>query len=443
MSTLEIQVQNEVNEVQDIQENTEKNVTQEDTLKLDQELLENEANEANEANEVDQNQEYDHEFDIVPLPTDLVVPTDLRFLDKPQATLKQLYTLNVDPKWTEWVRVFDTHRESPDSDETLFLIHYITVSDQEQNKLAMLDIGHVRGVILDSENNIVCQSFGYTPEISGESVDNLDIDVKDYTFQKAYEGTVLRLFFHGHWFVSTHRKIDATMSRWSGPTFGEMFDQLFHNPESELDKNMYYVYILQHKDSQQFFPVEKSRLVHIAFGSGYGFSYCGAYVGEKLTFQNNDEIKSYVDSAFEQRDPTNIGVIAYQNPLFPIKIVSQKYIDIKKIRGNDPKLSTRYIYLMDNPDLQKKLVLNFASDEYAKIDRKMEKLAKEIHKGYIVKFVKKGKRVYPKEQHVVMMRCHSWYNEDRANRMVKFDTVMNMLKTTPGNYLNTMLKLVD
>ena len=133
-------------------------------------------------------------LEIISLPHDRVIPTDRRFLDREFATENQLKKLGVELKYQEFVRVLDTQKEQG-SDLTLYLLHYLTIVNTEgvvdQEILGF--IGHVRGIILDQDNNIVCRSFGFTPEYSLSQFENLE-NLENYTAYTAYEGTVLRLF---------------------------------------------------------------------------------------------------------------------------------------------------------------------------------------------------------------------------------------------------------
>lgn len=374
-------------------------------------------------------------MDTITLPETLVVPTDFRFLDREVASLSQLQAVNVDPKWQEWVRIFDTHKESPDSQEKLYLLHYITIEDCEIYQEAMKEIGHVRGIIMDQENNIVCQSFGYTPEVTLEHYNDLQDEKEKYLYYQAVEGTVLRLFYWNHWFISTHRKIDGSDSYWNGPTFGEMFQELFTEQEEDLDKNTVYIYILQHVENTLIYKSQVSKLFLVATFKDNQLNYITEPLGDL-------DLEKYLENTNVNKSPDSVGVLAVNpgSPFNPVKLVSEDYINLKKLRGNTPNLTARYLQLHSDPEQQKNLVKNFPSYEYKSIDRELENLARKIHKGYINLFVKKSGLKFPKEQHVVMMRCHSFYKQDRNNNIVKLDVVKKMLRDTPSNYLQNMLK---
>jgi hypothetical protein len=360
----------------------------------------------------------------IPFPENIVVPTDQRFIDREMANIEQLNAVNVDPKYQEWVRVFDTYQDAPDSSQKLYLLHYLTVSDESLQNEVMKHIGHVRGSILNEKNKVVCQSFGYTREATEFQGFN--------KFYPVYEGTVIRLFFYNHWFISTHRKIDASFSRWSGPTFGDMFQELFQMSEDELDKTNVYIYILQHVENRHLLPIKKSRLIHVA-------NFKNELTITMQPILLTTSIKEYVERAFLENS-NSVGLLTFVDNA-PVKIVSQRYLDLKNVRGNDPQVTTRYTHLFAQPEKQK--VLKQFYPEYAQqfknIDRAFEDLSKFIHSGYINMFVKKLNVKFSKENHVVMMRCHSWYKEDAKNRTVRLNVVKDMLRTTPVNYFTAMM----
>src|SRR6185295_16739806 len=78
----------------------------------------------------------------------------------------------------------------------------------------------------------------------------------------AKEGTVLRVFWDSdQWFISTHQKIDAHNSRWSGGTFGSMFDELRTFNFDNLNKDWCYVFLLRHEKNKIIYPVFENELI--------------------------------------------------------------------------------------------------------------------------------------------------------------------------------------
>jgi len=128
------------------------------------------------------------------------------------------------------------------------------------------EIRRCRGTIHDQDDNVICRSFGFTPEFPLSDDSNIEKYVipflknEDVFAIHSYEGTLLRVFYYqSKWFISTHKKIDAYNSKWGcDKTFGELFEQAFKhrygiNPahslqealSSYLDTEHVYIFLLQ------------------------------------------------------------------------------------------------------------------------------------------------------------------------------------------------------
>lgn len=92
-----------------------------------------------------------------------------------------------------------------------------------------------RGLVFNGETQLF-KSLGFTPEYNETNFSYLStLSLEDYKFYKSEEGTLIRVFFHDKWYVSTHRKLDAFNSRWSSKkTFGDIFKDSLKN----VAKNM-------------------------------------------------------------------------------------------------------------------------------------------------------------------------------------------------------------
>lgn len=373
----------------------------------------------------------------ISLPHDRVIPTDRRFLNRECANFKQLNKLNVDPKYQEFVRVLDVQKEQ-DSEDTLYLLHYLTIVDENGNvDLSILnEIGHVRGIILDQNNNIICRSFGFTPELRFE---NFDQNLDNFRAFKAYEGTVIRLYhWCGRWNLSTHRKIDASNSYWLGPSFGDMFYEAFDLDSESLEKNKCYVFILQHPQNRAIFNVSKPFLPQVAV---YDRETCVFNIVQspEHTF-TRESLQEFLDETARDKMAEKAGVILFpENNFAPVKVMSDFYLQLREVRGNEPSLRNRYIRNLNNPTALELLIDNYPEFNRELADRQLDLLCKKLHQEYIIRYVKKSRQQIPKEEHVVLMRCHTWHREDPANNIVRFEKVKETLKSTPAKFLIAML----
>lgn len=145
---------------------------------------------------------------------------------------------------------------------SLYLVHYTYTAD-------MSKYGHLRGTVVDLQaSTIVCSSYGYTPTVARESltVDKNHLLLEDVrgtkynlvnpTYRIGFEGTIMRVFKHnGVVYHSTHKKINASRSRWGGSmTFLQMYqslggpsnEELF--PQDVLTSPWVHIFLLVHPD---------------------------------------------------------------------------------------------------------------------------------------------------------------------------------------------------
>jgi hypothetical protein len=110
-----------------------------------------------------------------------------------------------------------------DEEKGLDLFCYMRCNDDDPKI-----VKECRGVVFHGDE-IVIQSFSYTPEFTERDGDKIEELLKDnfnnYIFFDSHEGALLRVFhFEKKWFVSTHRRLDAFHSKWaSKKSFGTMF----------------------------------------------------------------------------------------------------------------------------------------------------------------------------------------------------------------------------
>lgn len=127
-----------------------------------------------------------------------------------------------------------------DSQDGFTMLHYNTellpaiLEDPELTSQQREEILSLRGVIVDSNDQIVCPSFGYTESQTYTDFSNLKIrgtepvDMSTTQIFPFYEGTVLRKWKRNNVvYSSTHRRISAHKSRWGGSkTFPEIYAEL-------------------------------------------------------------------------------------------------------------------------------------------------------------------------------------------------------------------------
>lgn len=361
-----------------------------------------------------------------------------------------------------------------DSRDGYILIHYLF--ETTSNK-------HLRGIIVDTQSvppQIVCASFPQTPELSLEdpTLEVIDWDKAEVTL--SYEGTILRVWWgRDQWRVSTHKKINGKGSRWSGPPFGKLFEDVWKpsNHESEtntsthttlattamtslLSKKICYVFLLSHPQNRVVCKYDNPIL-----------NFVGAFTFEdnvvhrmELSPENSflepipDFIKipTYVEHCnldrirdeLEIMDwKTHSGLMVY----FPvdngpykkgdcIKILHSTYEKYKNVRGNEPNICTRYLYLIVNGEDTAELEELYPENkkDFFNIEQQYESLPKHLLKYYNYRYVNEYGNNYlrlPKEEHYIIQTAHnSDDNEHSAEEKIRF-----VLKTSNPRQISVMI----
>nr|QBK87564.1 MAG: RNA ligase with polynucleotide kinase domain [Marseillevirus LCMAC201] len=388
---------------------------------------------------------------------ELVVSTDRRFLSRDPATPELLKSVGVGVEWTEYIRVLDRQNK-------LALLHYVNTwvssTDHTINETPLKDIGHVRGIIVDTDTGkIICRSFPYTPEVSSENTERIGSifpqDLSEASVYTACEGTVIRLFWYGEeWNISTHRKIDANNSYWAGPTFGSMFRELRGFSLDDLDKNYCYAFLMSHNGNRLVYKITKPQLMLIAI---YDYSKqcflsdtemepvrlsgC-VYPSPVIDINTITDLREAVDELEKFASYNHAGIIVIpdsQDPR-PIKIVNATYNSIRDARGNESSIRTRYIQLRGTTE-GKLLIKWFAEPDQEIFDdaeKEIDKLVLSLHIMYMNRYVHKNFARLPKEEFVTLQNCHTWHTSDRSN-IVTVAKVREYLDTIPTYYLLLML----
>ena len=336
---------------------------------------------------------------------------NLKFSSKP--TLAQtndtnlLSLLNIPQEFAHLVKRYDETND-------LALYHYTTSS--------VPDIAHVRGVVVTKSTTpkIVAKSFPFTPEIVSTSLVSPDFDPDNACVSKAYEGTVIRVFYYnGVWYLSTHKKINGEMSRWGSPTFGSLFNEcwgvLTDNGKPAFDgflnKDHCYVFMMSHPANALVCVNKNKTLYHIAT-----YDTSGALprpIVESLEspllknvknpikedIKSPDELVAFVNN-LNSRDCSGV-IVTFKNSPVMYKVINQDYYRKRNVRGNEPNIRLRYLQLerihgMNTDELRALLPEKNLMFDY--VEKNRTRLTNYLCDHYIHKYVNQNVRNLPREE---------------------------------------------
>lgn len=320
-----------------------------------------------------------------------------------------------------------------------------------------------RGLVFNGETQLF-KSLGFTPEYNETNFSYLStLSLEDYKFYKSEEGTLIRVFFHDKWYVSTHRKLDAFNSRWSSKkTFGDIFKDSLkkcceeYDPmeklTSSLDKEKVYFFLIRNTDENRIVckaPSENSPSFYYVGNIGFGDNglystdlpngICSIPLQEELKFSSWDKVFEYVKNV---NPYDSQGLIAFDKVGNQFKIINDKYQLYSQVRGNESNLVIRYLQIRGNPSLSSKLLELYPEQASLLLNYEfiINMIAKEIHTAYISRFVQKKHVVVSKNAYKIVKECHGWHISNRQSNKVTFNQVMNVL--SQEKFLSTLYYLV-
>jgi hypothetical protein len=365
------------------------------------------------------------------------------------------------PRFEGQIRICETA-------DDLSLYHYKTVDENSDPLLKQ-----VRGIVFDSQGNLVMRGFPYTPEYTHDTP-NLQSklgDITKYKITLSFEGTILRVFCHkGVWHVSTHRKLSANSSYWAvrSVSFEDLFRQAIDNILQQsssplktfmmqkgvlefnyetffhaLDKSKQYMFLLS--------PVGENRIVSATYSNVPLILHVGTFVNQIFTlddfiglpipqpikFNSIEEMTTYVTGIH----PLQAQGVLLMSPEGFFKVTSRMYTFLHELRGNQSNLELRYIELYNEPDRLKTFVQLYPefNHRFSNIEEKLNTLVKTIHNAYISRFISKKLTFLPQPQFFFLMKVHN--NYCNTNIKTTHSRVRQLLFEEPAIHIYRMINV--
>ncbi len=376
---------------------------------------------------------------------------NVKFEGKPGiSNTSMLSLLGVPQSQADNVRIFDEHPNG------LQLVHYISSANKAVN--------HLRGVIVASAEmppRIVCKSFPYTPEYKSDEFTMDDEMVASARLVPGYEGTILRVFFYdGEWYISTHKKINGKLSRWSSPTFGELFNECLgydkdaHTDLSFLNPDYCYVFMMSHPQNSLVCKIPQPILYHIV---SYDTRNNMQVVNEpihhpritytpQLLLKTADELRAHVDQMSWQ---IFSGVIMFLSDGTMCKVINREYYMKRQIRGNEPNLRIRYLQLAEIPGMSSKDLVDLLpekKDFFDKVERDLQRLVHHLYGRYEYRYVNGNFLRLPREEFYFLEAFHvghtglkgKYLSPDQKNSLK--EEIREKLEDCSPREINAMIK---
>ncbi len=342
-----------------------------------------------------------------------------------------------------------------DEDGHYEVIHFDKCDDnsttQEKN---------MRGLIF-YKDQLVCKTFNYTPEYFTRD-DHLKIlnkyADKQISIFHAEEGTLIRVWFHEKWHISTHRKLDAEKSRWGsrfthGSIFKDAINHLFKEGGYEqflnnLDKTKIYSFIVRTNNTNRIvcYPLENPTVYFAGeFSSDYillSTNTSGVNRPVKIENKSPEELLSYLERLNPYETQGLLIYIREDTPEFEtIKLTNISYHVLECLRGNTASVRFRYLQLRKDKE-QKKAFMDLYSehlDVFNNCELIFKEVVSEIYSSYIKRYIRKEFVRISQERFYIMKDIYSMYLEGKFKRLNP-ELISNYLDSLSAERLNYLIK---
>ena len=212
-----------------------------------------------------------------------------------------------------------------------------------------------RGLILDSERNVVC-----LPPDKHLPFENLVYDsFENLHVEDFIDGTMINLFHHGErWHIATRSKIGADGTWFSKKKFSDMFEEAKGNLDFEkFETNYTYTFVLRHPENRIVTQYETADLVLVQVRNMKNLMIENTSLVKKIlqdrgvdvtipvtyNFTDVDHLHTYLDQLGWQQQ----GVVIKYGP-FRSKLRNRKFAYVKSMKSNNPRMQYCYLELMQN-----------------------------------------------------------------------------------------------
>lgn len=335
-----------------------------------------------------------------------------------------------------------------DQEEDLKILNYVECHNTSSEELKKM-----RGVVQEMETGkTLFETFPYTDEYDAQQdrekiIEMLGSDFReDWDAFYAVEGALIRIFWHKtRWYVSTNKKLNAFKSRWSSrKSFGEMLAEglaiLSQKTENVLEKML----DSMDKEYVYFFLVGYNHENRIVCQVGSPVIFIGRWNQDRVLdreWKHTPPLPGSVAVVAETteeliREAMAVDIKVYQGVILfhktqnrQIKIQSAHYHRLSSIRGNNPNIRFRYLEVRNDPEKKKALhdLYPIYQDMFLEYENILYQIAKLVRYYYIQRYIKNKYVTLPKEEYILMKKCHDWYLSNREENKINVSKVFDIL----------------
>lgn len=303
------------------------------------------------------------------------------------------------------------------------------------------------GIIFSKKqlNKVVCYAFDKFGELTpDDSKHEFLSDFQSLSIQEAYDGTLIKLFWDEKWHVSTKKCIDAYNAYWSSSkSFGTMFDECAVEMGldfEKLDKDVCYMFVLQHPENRIVYPYKRKSLVFIGARSMKTLQEVSVNIGVPIPvdnmFRSFEQLVEFINKSsfllqgYILKDKNNKRMI----------IENKDFISVKQLKGNKPSIKFQYLNLRlkNQHNIFKKFYPEY-QQYFTEVEQNFTKLVNKIYQTYVRVFIHKDKNWIVQDEYWTFLNKMHWIHKTQGRRIV-FDDAIYVVETCPFLKLAKLLK---
>lgn len=309
--------------------------------------------------------------------------------------------------------------------------NYNKLSNEDQLKYSWL-----RSIIFDNNDNLLVLA-------PAKSV-NYDFFKEHNTIEQCYaedfvDGTMINLYYDNYlqsWEICTRSTIGANNKFYNNKTFKEMFYDICYSIDFNLSmlnshKNLTFSFVIQHPSNRIVSPILNyslylikvmniqnigNNIYNIDFYNAHDFLQANNI--KSLCYCNRYNIDTY-ENIYNYYNNINcpyyiLGINIYNKNGSRTKIRNSNYINVKILKGNQPKLQYNYLCLKKENKINEFLVyFPEHSLEFQTYKSEMYDYTNNLYNNYVQCFIKKHNvlKEYPHQYKIHMYNLHKLYND--------------------------------
>lgn len=356
--------------------------------------------------------------------------------------------------------------------KSLFELSSPTKKDQVENVqfstencLFEDNLRRYRGTIIDNKTQNVVQEGSFFPyefthteqEECNAKMVNLKHEFKDMKIEYSYEGTIIRIFYHKKWYISTHRKLDSGRSKWgSNNSFKSLFEEGLKESYNLSLKDLFTKLNLRYQYTFMIMADKNTRFVCIPNHPKKVY-FIGSNDPEKDNIKIDalpkpsekfETLQNVFEFVEKMKYPfTYQGLLLVHSQGSQYRIISDEYATYFKVRNNEQSIPYRYLQLKHQNDQVSIELLKKLFPDYISTFESNEKYIAKLVDVLMIEYNKRKQRsLLPSDLTTVQQIDQKLYLFIKTKLLnlpnVTSDKILELLWLEKPSNLNQMIRMI-